>query len=150
MHLFQQHPFPQQQFPFDLYIELGHCPPDPTSFGPSILRVSFRHLIGTMVLLQPAIYALLSLFLKVCFAHSLIFSTVFIPKENLRVAIRMIKNLCKMNLASIFYLLTHFFLEISQNKVIKTTFTLYVQDKLLFIFLFPVCDSLINCTCLFI
>ena len=83
-------------------------------------------------------------FLQVCFAHSLKFWTVFIPKENVRVPIRMIKNLCKMNLASIFYLLTHFFLEISQNKVIKTTFTLYVQDKLLFIFLFPVrCDSLI-------
>ena len=31
-----------------------------------------------------------------------------------------------------------------------TSLSLYVQDKLLFIFLFPVCcDSLINCTCLF-
>ena len=56
MHLFQQQPFPQQQLPFDLYVGLGHCPPNPTSFGPVMLKFLSRHSKGTMFLLQPVIF----------------------------------------------------------------------------------------------
>ena len=61
----------------------------------------------------------------------------------------MIKNLCKIDLASISYHLMHLFLEISQNKVIMTILTLYVQDKLLFYLSISCILWLTNCTCLF-
>ena len=59
MHLFQQHPFPQQQFLFDLYAGLGHCPTDPTSDGPLILKALSRHSVDTMFPLQPKIFVLI-------------------------------------------------------------------------------------------
>ena len=59
MHLFQQHPFPQQQFLFDLYAGLGHCPTDPTSDGPLMLKALSRHSVDTMFPLQPKVFVLI-------------------------------------------------------------------------------------------
>ena len=99
MHLFQQHPFPQQQFLFDLYAGLGHCPTDPTSDGPLILKALSRHSVDTMFPLQPKIFVkfiysekarklceISTLLLSVCTVDKskVEISQIFWPSQNIR------------------------------------------------------------------
>ena len=56
VHLFQQQSLPQQQFPFDSQVGVGHNPPNPTSFGSLIFKTLSRQSTDTMFSLQPVIF----------------------------------------------------------------------------------------------